>query len=184
MIVFTFRLLVRMSDWCILEAHGNLLDTVPIIPLGQHNFLCYERSLLNGTKSNHITKARIRLFVTVGHAHATTHCDIETFQFTILVDNGNKAEVIGKDVDVVVRRNGDCNFELDGNLVCDHSNYQRKFTDLAREVELPIQWLKVLDSFTSHHLLVEPNFVIGSRSGQQMIADEFGKLIDMMVKSR
>ena len=72
--------------------------------------------MLNGTEPNDIANARVRLFVTVGHTHTTANCDIKAFQFTIFVHDSDEAKVIGKDVDIVVRGDGDCNFELDGTL--------------------------------------------------------------------
>lgn len=122
MIVFTFRLL-EISDERMLEKHDNSLDAVPIVSLSQHNLLCYEWSLLNGTKPNDISNARVRLFVTVGHTHATAHCDIKTFQFAIFVDDSDEAEVIGKNVDIVVRRDSDRNFELDGTQSVANPNH-------------------------------------------------------------
>lgn len=68
--------------------------------------------MLGSAEPNDITKARVRLLIAVGYTHSTTNYDIKAFQFAIFVDDSNKAEVISKDVDIVVRGDGDCNFEL------------------------------------------------------------------------
>jgi hypothetical protein len=93
----------------------DLLNTISIVPLGQHDFLGHNWALLDGTEANNISCARVRFFVTVGHAHTTTDSDIEPSQLAILVDDSDEAQVVCEDINIVGGRHGNCNFELDRN---------------------------------------------------------------------
>lgn len=54
-------------------------------------------------------------------------------------------------------------------------------TDLAREIEFAINRLKVLDSFTSDELLVQPDLMIGTRLWNQMLANFLRELEHLSV---
>src|SRR5690606_4037220 len=49
--------------------------------------------------------------VTGGGAHAAAHSHIEALQFAVF-DDGHQAQVVGKDIAVVVRRDGHADLEL------------------------------------------------------------------------
>jgi hypothetical protein len=68
--------------------------------------------LVDSTKPNDISRSRVRLFVSVSYAHASTNGDIETGQVTLLIRDCNETEVIGKDICIIGGRNGDGNFKL------------------------------------------------------------------------
>ena len=70
--------------------HDNLLNAIPVVSLCQHDLFCYEWSLLDSAETNDIRETRVRLFITVGHTHTATDCDIEALQFTIRIDNRDK----------------------------------------------------------------------------------------------
>ena len=79
--------------------------------------------------------------------HATADRDVEAGELTVLVNDRDKAEIVSKDVDVVVRRDGDGDLEL-----CECQRVVEAqidfMTNLAREVELSVQWLDVLQRIT------------------------------------
>lgn len=90
----------------------DALCTVPIVSLHQHDLLSDELALFRCTESDHIADARVRLLIGMCDTHTTTDADVEAFQIAALVGNSDEADVIGEDVNVIIRRNGDCDFEL------------------------------------------------------------------------
>lgn len=71
--------------------------------------------------------------------HTTTDGDIESEQLLVIVEDGDVAEVVAEDVDIVVRRDRDRDLEL------------------ARQVVFSVKRLDVLDCLTNDLLLVEPD---------------------------
>ncbi len=53
------------------------------------------------------------------NTHASTNRDVETSQFTVIANNRDEAQIVGENVDVVGRRYGDSNFELDNTVSMD-----------------------------------------------------------------
>ena len=80
--------------------------------MDKHNLLGNDDALLDGAETNDGTGARVRLLVPMGHTHASTDGDVETSEFTLLVNNGDETDVIGKDIYVVVRRDRNGDLEL------------------------------------------------------------------------
>ena len=90
---------------------------------------------------------------------------METCQIAVLSNDSNKRYVVRKDVNVIRRRYRNSDLELikEGGLTKSISRSVNSCANLSREVEFSIQRLKVLDSFTSNELLIEPNLVICAR---------------------
>jgi hypothetical protein len=55
-------------------------------------------------------------------------------------------------------------------------------TDLARQVELAVHRLDVLQHVAGDHLLVQPDLVVRRRPRQQVLAAILGKLVNLAVK--
>ena len=55
--------------------------------------------------------ARVRFGIIVRGAHAATDSEVEAQQLAVL-DDGNEAEIVREDIDVVDGRHGDRRFEL------------------------------------------------------------------------
>jgi len=79
----------------------NILHTVTIIPLDQHDFLCHIFSLFHCAETEDVGRSGIRLLVPMGYTHSTSSSDIESGESTFLIHNRYEADIIGKDVDVV-----------------------------------------------------------------------------------
>jgi hypothetical protein len=90
----------------------NLLDTITVISLHKHYLFRDILALFWCTKANETAEARVRLLVSVRNTHPTTNGNIEAFELAVLTDDRDETNVIGKDVDVVGRRNRYCDFEL------------------------------------------------------------------------
>lgn len=86
-----------------------------MVPLGQHNLLCYFSTLPNGAKSENVGQPRICLLVPMSNTHSPTRSNIETSKDTVIVYDGNKPYVVRKHIDVIRGRNGHSNFELKEN---------------------------------------------------------------------
>ena len=85
---------------------------VAIIPLDDHNLLSHALSLFYSTKAQHVSKAGICLLVSVRHTHATASSDVEASKIAVLIYNGDKAEVVREEVDIVARWYSNSDFEL------------------------------------------------------------------------
>ena len=156
---------------------GNVLCTVPVVSLDQHDFLRYVFSLLHCAETEDIGGSGVRLLVCVGYAHSTSSSHVEPGEFTVLTQDCDETDIVGEDVDVIRRRDGDGNFEL---KVCQHRRVDgMRIVYLPRQVKFPIQWLNVLDRISSNHLLIQPDLVIGGGLGDQMFADGLRELIHL-----
>ena len=78
----------------------------------QHDLLGDNLALLDSAEAEYATSARVGLLVTVGNTHTATGSDVEASELAILVSDRNKADVIGEDVDIVVRWDRNCDLEL------------------------------------------------------------------------
>ena len=79
----------------------------------------------------------------MGDTHATTRGDVESSKLAVLVDDGNEAYIVGKEVDVVLRRDGDGNFVL-AMASISHTFGCPSFAHLSRQVEFAVEGLDVL----------------------------------------
>lgn len=61
---------------------------------------------------------------------------------------------------------------------------KKKKTNLSGEIEFSVERLKVLDSITRHEFLVQPDFVIGGRLRNEMVAQLLGEFEDLRVQLR
>jgi hypothetical protein len=91
---------------------NNLLDSVPIVPLYQHDLLSDMFTLLNRAEADKTCKSRISFLTSMSDAHTTTNGDIETLQFTILIDDSDKANIIGENINIIGRWNRNSDFIL------------------------------------------------------------------------
>jgi hypothetical protein len=80
--------------------------------LDKHYFLSDYGTLFWCHEAKNTTCAGIRLLVTVCDTHTTTCRDVEASQPATLIDNGDEANVICKDIDIISWRYCDSNFEL------------------------------------------------------------------------
>ena len=55
-------------------------------------------------------------------------------------------------------------------------------TYLARQVEVAVERLEVLQRVTRNELLVEPDLVVGAGVREQVFRDLLGELVDLSVK--
>lgn len=86
---------------------------IAIIPLDDHNLLSHALSLFHSTKAQHVSEAGICLLVSVRHTHATAGSDVEASKIAVLIYNGDKAEVVREEVDIVAWWYSNSDFELE-----------------------------------------------------------------------
>lgn len=130
--------------------------SVTMVPLDQHDALSNLRTILSGDETDDITQSRVGLLVTVSNTHTTTNTNVVTNDLVVL-NNGNETDVVGEDVNGVVRRDGDGDLEFTREVV-------RAVERLAVRVER-------LDSVTRDLLLVKPDFVVSVGSRKEMLRD-------------
>ncbi len=87
----------------------------------------------------------------MGGAETSADGNIETFQF-VLFDDGDQPQIVGKYVDIIIRRDGNADLEFAG--------------EVAVLIERIFFFLLVRELF-----LVEPDLIIGRRFWQQQLAD-------------
>ncbi len=131
----------------VLEA--GAFAAVAIAPVALHgdDLLGNVDRLLRRAEAHHISGAREGVDLAVRHAHAATDGDVPADQLALLVGDGDIAQVVRVDVDVVRRRHGDDGLEL------------------TREVVDAVDRLLVLlgrSTLVDHLLTVEPDLVIGA----------------------
>lgn len=127
-----------------------------MVPLDQHNALSNLGTILSCDETDDITQSRVGLLVTVSNTHTTTNANIVTNDLVVL-NNGNETNIVGEDVNGIVRRDGDGDLEFTGEVV-------RAVERLAVRVER-------LDSVTRDLLLVKPDFVVSVGSRKEMLRD-------------
>ena len=112
-IIFTLRLHkrdVRSSDESRKDNHS--LSTVAIVPLDKHDLLGDIDALLDSAEAEDGACPRVCLLVTVGDTHTSAGSDIEASELAVLVDDGDEADVVCEDINIVVWRNSYSDFEL------------------------------------------------------------------------
>lgn len=127
-----------------------------MVPLDQHDALSNLGTILSCDETDDITQSRVGLLVTVSNTHTTTNANIVTNDLVVL-NNGNETNIVGEDVNGIVRRDGDGDLEFTGEVV-------RAVERLAVRVER-------LDSVTRDLLLVKPDFVVSVGSRKEMLRD-------------
>ena len=90
----------------------DLLSTVTVVPLDKHNLLSNFDALRDRAEPENVANSRIRLLVPVGDTHTSSGGDVEAGKVTVLVNDGDEADVVGKHVNIVSGGNRDCNLEL------------------------------------------------------------------------
>jgi hypothetical protein len=86
----------------VLQPRVLAVRTVAVVALGEDDGLRNLEALVRGDEADDVGQARVRLGVRVGDAHAAADGDVEADQLLVLVvDDGDEAEVVRKDVDVV-----------------------------------------------------------------------------------
>jgi len=79
----------------------DVLNTVPIVPLDQHNLLRYVFTLFDCAETEDICCSRIRLLAPMCYTHPTPSGDIKPGEFSFLIHDCDEANIIGEDVDIV-----------------------------------------------------------------------------------
>ena len=103
------------------------LLAVTVVSLDKHDLLGDVRTLLDGTETEDVCDTGVGLFVTEGDTHTTTRCDIKSCEFAVLVDDGNEAHIVRKDVNVVLWRDDNSDLELGGMSAKEASGSQTFF---------------------------------------------------------
>ena len=135
----------------VLQTRMTTTDAIAQITLrGQHTGSRIEH-MLKADKTQLIGQTREGGLVAMGGAHAATGKHVKADQL-IVFDDRDKAQVVGVNIHVIVRRNRHRGFEL------------------ARQVGLAVQ--RIDGIFTAcYRLFVQPDLVIGARARQQVLAD-------------
>ena len=118
------------------------------------------------------------------HAHTTAGRDVEAGKVAVLVNDGNKTDVVGEDIDIICRWNSNRNFELPVYVSNVGLNTYRRESYLSRQIKLAVQRLDVLQCVTSNELLVQPDLVVRSRTRKQVLADAFREVISLCMQIR
>ena len=160
------------------------LLTIAVVSLHSHDLLSDGDTLLDSAETEDAAQARVGLLVTVSYAHTATGRDVEASKVTVLVDDGDEADVVGEDVDIVCRRNSDRDFELPTHVSDVRLENYGGTTHLPRQVELAVQRLDILQCLTSNKLLVQPDLVVCGRAWKQMLADAPCEVVSLSVQLR
>ena len=111
-------------------------------------------------KAQDVSQTREGFRVPVAHAEAATDGDVVA-QKLAGFDDGDEAQILREDVDVVGRRQGERRLEF------------------ARQIERAVKRL-LLGFTTSHELFVQPDFVIRTRAGQRKLAPAAGMIVNLL----
>jgi len=121
--------------------------------------------------------------------HATSSCHIKSSQFAAFVNDGDKTDVVGEDVNVIDWWHCNSNFILrakkGGKQVNEREDIgEEEGTCLPRKVERPIKRLEVFERLSSYQFLIQPNFMIGSRLRQEVFTNALGERIHLSMQAR
>ena len=139
------------------------LDAIAEVALHRHHRVHRRDQLLDRNEADHVGETRIGLRRLIGAAHAAADRDVEALQLAARHD-GDKAEILRIDVDVVARRNDEADLELAGH------------------VGAPVERLLRLLALAASRAV--PDFVIGARFRDRMIAGLLRQRIDLGVNLR
>ncbi len=138
--------------------------TIPEIPLNLDDLLGHPYRLIRETKANVVGYPGKGRRFAMGHPQTASDQHVVSDNPTIL-DNPNEAKVVGKDVDVVTRRKGDC------------------YLEFAGKIGFPVNRL---DCFLTYcrFLSIQPNFGISRSSGREVIVDFLGQRQRLTMQAR
>ena len=132
---------------------------------GDHGFRCCQQ--LNGrNKPDHIGEPRKRRGIAMRAAHAAANAKVESDQLAVF-DDGDEAEVLRKNIDVVQRRHRDRCLEFSRQIgwPVDRFAFTRcAFAVFAQALINPI----LINPFLINPNAIEPDLVIRAGLGQQM----------------
>lgn len=94
----------------------NILSTVSVISLGQHDAFSNKSALFNGAEADDISNTRVCLLVSMCDTHASTDGNVEASQLAVIPNDSDKAKIICEDVNIIRRRHGNSDFELKTQL--------------------------------------------------------------------
>jgi hypothetical protein len=140
--------------------------SVTVVPLSQHDSLGNLVSILLLDETKDIGQSGVCLFVRMSDTHTTTGGNVVSLDSAISIDDSDEPDVIGQDIDRVV------GWDSDGNL------------ELSGKVGGTVEWLEVLNGITSNLLFVEPDLVVGGRTGKEVLRETLGELVDLLVEGR
>ena len=109
--------------------------------------------VFGAAEAHDLGDARIGVGLAMGHAHAAADGHVPAGDVAGLIRDGDVAEVVREDVDVVRRR---------------HRHHDLEF---ARQIGLAVDRLDHLPLAARDALAVEPDLAIGRRVRQQMVGD-------------
>ena len=135
------------------------VDPVAPVALGGDHSCRHRQGVLLGNKAKVVGLAREGLLLAVSHGKAPAHQHVKAHQLAVF-GNGHKIEIVGVDVDIVVRRDHDRGLEL------------------ARQVVGAEDRLLVRPQL----LAVQPDLGIGAGLGQQMLGDGLGPLVGFLMQ--
>lgn len=174
---------VGLSKFSKGKMRRHSLGTVTVIPLSQHDLLRNNVCLIGCAKSENVCSARVSLLVGMRDSHTTAGRNIKPRKVSFFIRNGDEADIVGKDVNIVGRRDSDGNFELARDKSSRRAVPIRgQITYLPREIISTIQRLMVLYGVAGNKLLVQPDFMIRSRLGQKVFADTLRVLVNLGMK--
>ena len=113
----------------------------------------------------------------MGHAHAAADGDIVTDHLVVTLEDGDVAEVVGEDIDVVARGHRDNGLELAWQVML-------AVDGLLGIGDLVDEWWIIGDLHLLAGAVVEPDFVIGAGAWAEVIRDRGGELEDLGVDLR
>ena len=153
----------------VLQTGVLAVGAVTVVALDEHDLLASNVDLLLADISEIATSTGVGLLHVVGHTHSTTGKQVKTDQSTVLTLDGDKTNVVGVDVGVVVRWDSDGDLELSGQV--------------GRAVER----LEVLNGIAGDLLLLvvtllEPDLVVGSSGWQEVVRDLLGAGVGFLVQ--
>ena len=146
----------------VLESRVSAVNAVAEVALRGDDFLGDIGHLPRRAKAEHIRQAREGCLLAVAHPHAAAGGDCVADD-SVVLDDGDEAEVVREHIDVVARRDGDDNLEF------------------ARQVSLAVDRLGFRLGTWRHVFLLavfvgQPNLVVRPRRRREVGADRLGHL--------
>ena len=141
------------------------LRAVAVVALHGDDLLRDIDDLVHPAKSKDVRETGEGLHLIVRHSHATADRDVEADKVARIVRDGDEAEVVGEDIDVVGGRDGDDGLEFPG------------------EVGLSVDRL-LLGLAAGDHRVVDPYLVVGAGPRGEMRRDRPRDLEGLRVQVR
>ena len=146
---------------------GAVFAIAPVALNGQHAFGNLD-GLLGCAVAKHVGSAGISVEITMRHAHAAASGDVPSSNLAFF-DYGDVAQIVGVNIDVVIRRYGNNSFEFARQVV---DAVQRFFVFFRRA------------GFVFDLFAVQPNLVIGAGLWQQVFADSLSEVVGCFMRFR